>query len=346
MKTFILPFILLLTFVFSCRENDIDEGLEKTASYDVYVGGTENLQVCYWKNNQKTILPGGDNLNGIQIVVDNNDVYVLAVNVDFISNIPVWYFWKNGVKYDVAQYLNVAPNTAAEPGKLTLFNKIIVNNGDVYFAGMVKNPTPTSNLDIYQLCYWKNGVKTVITNQSNEMIGGFEIFNNDIYIVTRKNFNYTNLSWDLVHYKNGVQFSSDHNSYIPSGYFKNSNEIFLLEKVGTSGYSTYHSYKNILTNATISFPTNMTHGEIKDVYWNDNDRYYIGDNFYYKNSNLVIINDPNGFNQIGHLITKDQNIYMTRVKGKVVKFYINDVETMSITDIGKGCFNSIFVVPN
>ncbi|MCY0978119.1 hypothetical protein PGH12_17320 [Chryseobacterium wangxinyae] len=70
MKNLILPFLLILTLVFSCRSEDYGLLEKKVNSYDVYVGGTENLQVCFWKNNQKTILPGGDNLNGVQIEVD------------------------------------------------------------------------------------------------------------------------------------------------------------------------------------------------------------------------------------------------------------------------------------
>lgn len=76
------------------------------------------------------------------------------------------------------------------------------------------------------------------------------------------------------------------------------------------------------------------------------DKYYIGKKFYYKNSNLVQLNDPAGFNSIGHFEVKDQNIYMTKLNldQNSVKFYINDVETLSLSDITKGCFNSIFVV--
>ncbi|MCD1118332.1 hypothetical protein [Chryseobacterium turcicum] len=345
MKNLILPFILLLTLVFSCRENDIDERLErKTGSYDVYVGGTENLQVCYWKNNQKTILPGGDNLNGIQINVDNNNVYVLAVNIDSISNIPAWYFWKNGVKYDVAQYLNTLPNTSTNFDNIRLLSKMIVNNGDIYFAGLVKIINPTSGVNTYQLCYWKNGVKTIITNDPDEMMGDFEIFNNDIYISTRKNFNLSTLTWDLVHYKNGVQLTSTNTSHqIPKGYYKTSSGIFLLEK---NTQNNIQSYKNVHTNTVTNLPTNITQGPINSIYWNENEHFYIGSDFYYKNNTLVQINDPNGFNRIGHLLTKDQNIYMTRIKDSAVKFYINNVETMMITDISKGCFNSICVVQN
>ncbi|MBO6184820.1 MAG: hypothetical protein J6O88_09045 [Chryseobacterium sp.] len=345
MRNLILPFILLLTSVFSCRENDINDELEKkTASYDVYVGGTENLQVSYWKNNQKTILQGGNNLNGIQIDVDNNDIYVLAVNIDFISNIPAWYFWKNGNKHEVSQYLNVLPNTTLQMDNLRLIPKMIVNSGDIYFAGTVKIINPTSGLSTYQLCYWKNGVKTIISTQNEEMIGGFEIYNNDIYITTRKNYDPTTFSWDLVHYKNGVQLTSTNTTHqIPKGYYKTSSGIFLLEK---NIQNNIQSYKNVHTNTVINLPTNITQGPINSIYWNENEHFYIGSDFYYKNNTLVQINDPNGFNRIGHLLTKDQNIYMTRIKDSAVKFYINNVETIMITDISKGCFNSICVVQN
>ncbi|MCY0978118.1 hypothetical protein PGH12_17315 [Chryseobacterium wangxinyae] len=267
-----------------------------------------------------------------------------------MDQIRAWYFWKNGVKYNVAQYLNVAANNTNAQDNLLLLTKMIVKNGDIYFAGTIKNPNPTSSLDQYQICYWKNGLKTVVSNVSDESIGGFELFNNDIYIATRKNFNYSNLTWDLMHYKNGIVFSSTTNSSaMPEGYFKNSSEMFLLEKHYTNPpyTSSYiRIYKNILTNTTLNIPALITSTPINYEYWNENDKYYVGDDFYYKNNNLIQINDPTGFNRIGRLLVKDQNIYMTRTKNSVVKFFINNVDTMTITDTTKGCFNDIFVVQN
>lgn len=74
--------------------------------------------------------------------------------------------------------------------------------------------------------------KTIISTQNEEMIGGFEIYNNDIYITTRKNYDPTTFSWDLVHYKNGVQLTSTNTTHqIPKGYYKTSSGIFLLEKI-------------------------------------------------------------------------------------------------------------------
>ncbi|WP_131725371.1 hypothetical protein [Chryseobacterium sp. Leaf180] len=349
MKNFILPFLLLLLFNISCENQD--ELLEsKVASYDVYVAGTENLQVAYWKNNQKTILPGGDNLNGVQIEVDNNDVYVLAVNIESIDQVPAWYFWKNGVKNNVAQYLNVTENTTTVKDNLSLSRKMIVSNGNVYFAGTMKNPNPTSSADQFQICYWKNGIKTVVSSTSSEYVGGFEIFNNDIYMVTRKNFNPLNMTWDLTHYKNGAVFSAVANTSVaPEDYYKNLSDLFLLEKSFSSppnNYSYTQSYKNVQTSANFNMPANINTAAIKYIYWNDTDQYYVGNTFYYKNSTLVQINDPTGFNQIGHLFVNDQNIYMTRIHNNMVKFYINNVETMMINDITKGCLNDIFVVQN
>ncbi|RZJ48818.1 MAG: hypothetical protein EOO44_19565 [Flavobacterium sp.] len=344
MRNFILPFLLILTIVFSCRSEDYGLLEKKVNSYDVYVGGTENLQVCFWKNNQKTIMPGGDNLNGVQIEVDNNDVYVLAVNIEHMDQIRAWYFWKNGVKYNVAQYLNVAANNINAQDNLLLLTKMIVMNGDIYFAGTMKNPNPTSSLDQHQICYWKNGVKTIISNSSEEAIAGFEVYNNDVYIATRKNFNFTNLSWDTVHYKNGIQNSIiTSTTKIPQGYSVIDSDLYILTKDNQNGH---YIYKSLNNNLDITIPVNVNYSAFKTSYFENADKYYMGENFYYKNNNLVQINDPNGFNQIGHLLAKDQNIYMTRTKNSVVKFFINNVDTMTITDTTKGCFNDIFVVQN
>ncbi|MGO4708654.1 hypothetical protein AB4Y90_05950 [Chryseobacterium sp. 2TAF14] len=357
MRNLILPFILLLTFVFSCRENNLDEGLEqKNASYDVYVGGVDEFDACYWKNGQKIALPGGENLIGTQIKVENNgDVYMLANNISVLGGnhaIPAWYFWKNGVKHNVAEYLNVAPNTLNFPNNLEIWNSLTIHNGDIYFSGIIRNPNPISSADLFQFCYWKNGVKTVLESFSSAnpvMFGCIGFFNNDMYITTRRNFNYNSGSstWDLGYYKNNIYHYLQSNQ--KSKYFLSDNSgIYLISEDQSLVNNIF--VKNLITGNNLVFPSNLPQSNITDMAWEDSDKYYIGNNFYFKNNNLVQISDPNNFNKIGLFLAKDQNIYMTRyntdIGGKSVKFYINNVEALTLPDITRGCFNSIFVVQN
>lgn len=357
MRNLILPFILLLTFVFSCRENDADEGLEKnTASYDVYVGGVDEYDACYWKNGQKISLAGGENLLGTYIhVEDNGDVYMLANNIDQLGGshtVPAWYFWKNGVKYNVADYLNVAPNTLSTPYNLEIWNKLTVHNGDIYFTGIIKNPNPISSSDTFQFCYWKNGVKTVLETFSSAnpvQFGCIGFHNNDVYVTTRRNFvyNYGFSTWDLGYYKNNVYHYLQSNLH--SKYFLNdASDIYLVSNDGSLSNNIF--VKNLINGNDLTLPSNLPQNNIVNMTWDNLDKYYIGNNFYYKNNSLVTMTNSSGYNFIGQFLAKDQNIYMTRYNQNAidpgVKFFINNVEVLSLPDRKRGCFNSIFVVEN
>ncbi|GAA4158394.1 hypothetical protein GCM10022217_19550 [Chryseobacterium ginsenosidimutans] len=354
MKTLILPFLFLLTFVVSCKTDDSEILEQQKTSYDVYVGGVDEFNACYWKNGQKVSLAGGENLQGTYLTVDNGDVYMIANNIESLGGnniIPAWYFWKNGVKYNVAQYLNVAPNTQNEPDNLQIWNNLTVHNGNIYFSGIIKNPAPTSSMDLYQLCSWKNGVKTVLEsfglNNGQSSIGCIGFYNNDTYITTRKNDTYTSgtFNWDIGYYKNNT-YSFLTTNVLPKRFISDNSGIYLLSRdLNNKIY-----IKNVLTGNDLPIPTNIAQTGITEISWDNSDKYYIGNTFYFKNNNQVSISDPNNFNTIGHFTAKDQNIYMTRynsnVGGTAVKFYINDIEIMSLSNTSRGCFNSIFVDPN
>ncbi|KQS92961.1 hypothetical protein [Chryseobacterium sp. Leaf394] len=353
MKNLILPFLLSLTFVFSCTNSDDNETLEKNIqSYDVYVGGVDEFHACYWKNNQKTLLSGGENLQGTSITVDQGNIYMLANNIQKLGGnhvIPAWYFWKNGSRYNLAEYLNVAPNNMNEHDNLQIWNNMTVENGNVYFFGVIKNPSTTSTSDQYQICYWKNGVKTVLENTDyyGSFTGCLSVYNNDVYAVTRRNISPSGgiFNWETVLYKNTVYASLSNNTF-PKYFLKDNSgiSIFTLSSNGTP------SVKNIINNTELTIPASITPSEIKDIVLDNSDRYFIGSTFYYKNDVLNQISDSNNFTSIGHFVSKDQNIYMTRyntaVGGKAVKFYVNNTEMLSLPDVSRGCFNSIFVAPN
>lgn len=354
MKTQILTFFILFLFCMSCSNENSDSLEKRTASYDVYLGGTDNYKACYWKNGQQTFVPGGENLNGIQIVVDNNDIYLLATNIEPVSQAKEWYFWKNGVKHNVAEYLNVEPNTAVDNDKLSLSSQIKVNNGDVYFSGVIRQHNPTTGQNTYQHCYWKNGVKTILDSHANSIFsGGLEIFNNDVYVASRKNFQYTNpITWDFGYYKNNTFHIVSH-SLIFQNFIKNSSnssEFYLSTRNPALSNSSQNIYavKDVISGNDIQIPANIIQSGIINMYAEGADKYYIGKDFYYKNNTLVQMNNSDGFNTISHFAVKDQNIYTTRLHPSMgsVKFYINDVEAQSLPDISKGCFNSIFVVKN
>ncbi|WP_160139406.1 hypothetical protein [Chryseobacterium sp. c4a] len=350
MKIQILAFLAAFLFCISCN-NDDSTLQEKTASYDVYLGGVDEFKACYWKNGQQTFVQGGENLMGTKIIVDNNDVYLFGTNVDKIDPKPAWYFWKNGVKHNVAEYLN-----AGADDEFAIYSDMIVHNGDIYFLGKATNPSSTSSQDKYQYCYWKNGIKTVLetygSGSSVRLSGGIEVFNNIVYTSIRKNIdlsNYPTVTWDLGYYNNNTYYTLfNTDKLLPHKFINdpsNPSQIYMITK--TNAYTlSISSIKNITSGNDIQIPANIAQNGISQVYFEGSDKYYIGKDFYYKNNTLVSINNANGFNDIGQFTVKDQNIYTTRYNPNQtsVKFYINDVETQSLPNIMRGCFNSIFVV--
>ncbi|OCA79070.1 hypothetical protein BBH99_06750 [Chryseobacterium contaminans] len=348
MKIQILAFLTTFLLCISCNNEDIP--LIKKNSYDVYIGGVDNNKACYWKNGQQIFVQGGENLVGTQIIVDNNDVYLFGTNIKELNPKPAWYFWKNGVKHKVSEYLNTASDN-----DFSLYSTMTVHNGDIYFLGMATNPSSTSVMDRYHYCYWKNGVKTVLETLSAKMEiilnSGTHIFNNEVYSAVLKD---TTLSpiphWELGYYKNtAFNLLTNPNHHIPHDLIKdpsNPSQLYLITKTNTYPLQHISSIRNITSGNDIQIPANILQSKINQVCFEGSDKYYIGKDFYYKNNTLVPMNTTGGFNNIGQFTVKDNNVYSTRTNATAtsVKFYINDVETQSLPDMTKSGFNSIFVV--
>lgn len=342
MKTFILPFILLLTFVFSCRESDIDEGLEKkNVSYDVYVAGSENNKAAYWKNNTINYLSGGDNIIAEKIIVENNNIYVFARES----------FWKNNTRFDLYSYLGVPPNNNPLISLLDV-KSFYVKNNDVYVVGSIRGPVSmASGVATYTIehCYWKNGVKNVLFTNTGSNTGGFltgmTIYNNDIYIPATKFI--TSSNWQLGYFKNGVYTSLNFGSCL--GINSNSNGVFMAIHD-----QNYYYYKNLLADTNHFTTTDQK----TEVVLDNNDIYSFNKNIYFKNGNAIYINNLNGYNEIIDLKVVDSKTYMicemfqqTGSLDIAYKVFINGIETQQITHTANnvnlgGSFNSIFVVPN
>ena len=175
MRNLILPFLLLLTLVFSCKEND-DGMLEKNvASYDVYVSGRKNGQLCYWKNGIQYNIANGSVLenNPTKVFVDGNDVYIKGR----------YGYWKNG---NYTTYQQAAGVT--DPSGIDVYD-FYVKNGNIYFVGYVL--TNVSSSTIYDFCYWKNGIKNLLFTDNSGYNNRCTIteFNSDVYIGANKKIN-------------------------------------------------------------------------------------------------------------------------------------------------------------
>jgi len=353
MRNLILPFILLLTFVFSCRENDnIAEILEKkNTSYDVYVAGTENNEACYWKNTLKTVLPNGTGYDPYQIFLNNNDIYVFAYYQNPITHEVNYYYWKNNIKYDIAQYLGIQPNTAISQN-FTISN-FFVENGNVYIAGLMRNPAATSTQNQYQYCYWKNGIKTVVFEQNDYTTSAsIYLIGNDVYVPLENNIiNTPTTNWDLGYYKNGVyHFVSTFSNCLDIHEEGGSLKMLIKDNTNQTVY-----YKDLSTGiitpspSFISFNNSYYHLQIDGI-----NRYFIGTVDYYKN-NIQYNLYPMGsnFKYLNSFKALDNNIYKILHTddntGVNYKVFVNDVEVQSTANpIGTTNteFTSLTVIPN
>ncbi len=354
MKNLILPFILILTFAISCRDTSADEVLEKkNTSYDVYVAGRENSKACYWKNNIKTDLTNGDNINPLEIIVQNNNVYVTGTNGSTPTALkPIHYFWKNGTRYDIKQYLNL-PNTG-----LSEITGFTVNNDDVYFTGYVEDPAATSTFDRYELCYWKNGVKTILyKSQYAPSAKGIAVANStigtDVYVSARITDN--NQNTDRGYFKNTI-FNSLNQSSDIYNFTENNNGLYILYINNSSQYHTKNVFTNIATYIGYNInPIGPIADLVTDRITNDLYTYELGNN-YYKNATLVSTSFL-PLNNIKDMFVLNNNIYIIKdtISSTFIytgKLFINGVETQTITSTQNssqnftGTFNSLYVVEN
>ncbi|MCX8532883.1 hypothetical protein [Chryseobacterium luquanense] len=325
MRNLILPFILLLTFVFSCRENDVDEGLEqKNASYDVYISGKDNGDFCYWKNNVKHLLNYNltTNETPTKIFVDNNNVYVKGR----------YGFWKNGNYTTYKQELGI-PSTSV----IDIFD-IYIKNGNIFFVGYTW--ASVSSTTLAEFCYWKNGIKNLLFTDIlayNDQCTITE-FNSDVYVGAIKKENGIRKSGYFKNTTFNPLFDSSTVSYQNTNVISNDNNVF---------FSCQQFYKNLQTNIQVTLPLlpNGFYGGKPAL--DENDCYTnAGNDYYYKNGN--IIHTPNLSNPlIKDLKVMDQNIYMIRQDPNDIEFkvYINNVETQSIQNLNfDSSFNNITVV--
>ncbi len=310
---------------------DVDDLVNSSAQnpVDVYIAGVKNYSATYWKNNQPYLLSGGDGGEANKICVSNNNVHVLGKKTSD-NWITEYLHWENGNLTN----LNTLFNT---PGQYvhSITDMEIVGN-DVYFVGYTKNPLISA--EIYELVYWKNGVKTVLDNNINNPTfqAKIKVVNNVIYVI-----GYTSNCFNSCH---GIYVNNAFQSVYVGDLLKDitvkENQVYVY---GTNTSTNTGFYKNMATGVE----TNLT--TIPSVYklLFDNNNTYVADGVNIFKNNTQIYSSS-FFSFYIDFIALNNNVYILKREGDFGTFdalYVNDVNVFQIF-VDQGKFNSLTVVQN
>lgn len=220
-KIFSLCFIALLFLQCSRSAEEITEKaveipVEANLMKGVYVAGSENNEACYWKNNEKVVLENGTNLYGTKMFVDDNHTYVFSGNGKIL--------WVDKSKKNIEDFLNLPSSD------ILYFQDAYMDNNNLYILGKIYSPNE-STANKYELCYWKNGVKTSLTKVDNSqkiMARNITVSQDNVYVAVNYTQPYTNNILDNGYYKNGQYFSLTQSGYYLSGIYGNANNLKLM----------------------------------------------------------------------------------------------------------------------
>ena len=326
MKKLISLFVILLTI--SCSTVD-DLNTSTQNPVDVYIAGVKTNNAAYWKNNQSYLLTGGSGGEATKICVSNNNLHVLGKKT--LDNWRTEYlYWENGNLIN----LNTAFNTPAQYVHSITDMEVVGN--DVYFVGYTKNPLLA--VEIYELAYWKNGVKTVLDNNINNPTfqAKIKIVNNTVYVI-----GYTSSCFNSCHgiYVNNV-FQSFSVGVLSKDITVKENQVYVYGTITTTNTG---FYKNMATGVETTLTT------IPSVYklLFDNNNTYVADGVNIFKNNTQIYSSS-FFSFYIDFIALNNNVYILKREGDFGTFdalYVNDVNVFQIF-VDQGKFNSLTVVQN
>lgn len=320
MKKLLSLFLLLILMLhLSCNSDDINPSTQNPV--DVYVAGDKNNNATYWKNNQEFNLINGEGATADTILVSNNDVHILGKKQS--DNWTTEYlYWKNNI------YTSLSTSYSTTDQVVKTITGIDVVGNDVYIVGYTKNPIITA--EIYELAYWKNGVKTVLDNNINNPTfqAKIKVVNNTIYITTSNGI-YINNAFQSI----GV-------GILLKGLAVNDNQVYVY---GTNTRTNTGFYKNIATGIETTLTT------IPSVYklLFDNNNTYLADGVNIFKNNTQIYSSS-FFSFYIDFIALNNNVYILKREGDFGTFdalYINDVNVFQLF-VDQGKFNSLTVVQN
>lgn len=312
----------------------------------VYVAGRHNGQAALWINGNLTYLTNGGQMQAREVTVENNNIYVWGSG-GTAPNIGE-YYWKNNVRHNIRQSLNIAS------GMHFTLHQFYVKNGDIYITGVTENPSPATPNERYELCYWKNGVKTVMhTSYNTEMKANILVKNGNLFVFyVKQGFNLTTLNDFLLtgYFNNGVNIVlTDMPNLVtfpvifPISYFESSNAAYLLVWDGN-----VYKYLNLDSGA---YQNSI--GNAGKIIIENNKTYFIDGTRYYVNSSAGLVDfsaDPDHLYYIDDMDVRSNSVYMIRASDDTgipvsQKVFKDNIPLLSISEpIGR--FNDVFVSHN
>lgn len=332
MKKILLTLLFMTSLLqISCNSDAITNNPSTINPVDVYVAGSKDAKACYWKNGQVVLLDSGEFTESdvIKVIVSNGDVYAFGTGSINNSLTTVSYlFWKNGV------VTNLKTSFGTNSHIVSSIDDMEVVGNDVYFVGFMKPAFLT--VELYDLVYWKNGIKTVINSNLNGS-GATQIAvqNNDVYITLSPNFD-TSLSG---YYKNDVFFANQDLRFDGLSIINNQVVVY-----GSTGFNPF--YKNTVSNATTMVPF-VNETSIINMVFDNNNLYYSNQSQVIKNG--ILFNQSQLPNVISDFKIVNDNLYKIE---SAVYGNPNDIQsvvinnTIVLTRTSGEFFESLFVVQN
>jgi hypothetical protein len=321
-RQYLVFFLSCLVAITACQKHNSGSTANSAQSLDIYVLGTSNDSLIYWKNGQPTLLTGthGYQAYGNGIAISGGNVYVSggssAIQLPSYGNV-----WINGIASPLADSAGNAANTE--------ISAIFVHGPDVFVAGIVQYDTThgipyTNDSAVYPpsgkvATLWKNGHPAFLPGYTllasgygggavathSDYVSGIYISGNDVYVSGGSNGYYADKDSSMQfarYWKNGVNINLtpglvEKNGTtvvhypMTTGIFVTGNDVYLS---GLRGYNQALYWKNgspvfLTTEQTYGAAANAIFVAGKDVYVAGNQADASGNNHavYWKNGSVV-----------------------------------------------------------
>lgn len=332
-----LVLVVLALFFINCSNSEDISELNNQSTIDVYVAGQKNGNATYWKNNTEITLDNGgfSTSTANKIIVHNNNVYV------FGSSGSTYILWENGSLTNLNEEFQ-------EPSyELDYITDMIIDSNDVYFIGYLKSLT---NPTIYDLVYWKNGIKTVILSNCiyRHQQSSIKVIDDNIYVFSKNNNNQKGVFIN----NSFIPIESSHLAY---GIKVKENDIYAYGTI-TGNSDILGFYKNIITGieTTVEQPIVNLAFDVSDIYTVafhiDNDPYSSRREILKNNESYYV--SPEGFeSHIIDLKAVNGDVYvivreLTSANLGPNKLLINNEEELILDENPFNLLNSVYIEVN